>query len=354
MRPPLTLLALLVVVAGAPSFACPETPTAMAVAGMGHARMVGLFRHAGVASLGALGGVLMLTLDGSEDAAGGRGRAVGTGAHSDSPGCPLGHTQIAPRTCTLKARAALPRKTLKNGGVYECFYPPAAGAAPSIANRLMADATVAVWTTISEELGCERNAEGILSNSQGVGFTLASCKARCVAVAACKAIDFFVSTGRCSTFPRPCERPQQWTDAPSSYRLARGGDLGSLRSTYTEGAAAVPPGSVVRRDGHRLPLRQPRGSLGTNGVRKTDVFVMLMADAGTAGSKAKRNALRAYVRPATPASRTTRHVRTRRRQPHPHRRPRRADCCMSATAHRTSTGDVHTHACADTASGPSA
>jgi len=63
------------------------------------------------------------------------------------------------------------------------------------------------WTIIDENAACERNNEGIERTFGASGFTLETCKARCIETVGCAAIDFYRDSGWCNLFDTACAIP---------------------------------------------------------------------------------------------------------------------------------------------------
>jgi len=75
------------------------------------------------------------------------------------------------------------------------------------------------WETISFTSACEYNDEGIMRIHGMSGQSLDMCKAKCVEMQNCKAIDYFAETNYCNLFDTPCKSPSRSLAGSSSYRF---------------------------------------------------------------------------------------------------------------------------------------
>lgn len=74
------------------------------------------------------------------------------------------------------------------------------------------------FVAISVDAACEDNYESVERYFGDYGFTLESCKEKCLLDSRCNAIDFYTS-GWCNTYEEPCNNPLTTRDGSSSYRL---------------------------------------------------------------------------------------------------------------------------------------
>lgn len=77
------------------------------------------------------------------------------------------------------------------------------------------------WTVISATAACEENNEGVTYLSHQAGYTLESCKSKCVNTESCTAIDFYNATSYCLLYSTACVNALSIKDGSSSYRLTR-------------------------------------------------------------------------------------------------------------------------------------
>jgi len=91
------------------------------------------------------------------------------------------------------------------------------------------------WTVIDEGKACEVNQEGITRTFGARGFSLETCKARCLETAGCKAVDYYRRSGWCNLYDRACSTPANSGHGASSWR----------RTYVTHGACDL----GVRNDG---------------------------------------------------------------------------------------------------------
>lgn len=75
------------------------------------------------------------------------------------------------------------------------------------------------WTAINDTAACEINDQNIRVQNGRAVKTFAECKARCLNVDYCLAIDFYAENGWCNLYDQACDNPTMAKLGSSSYRL---------------------------------------------------------------------------------------------------------------------------------------
>lgn len=75
------------------------------------------------------------------------------------------------------------------------------------------------WAVNNETATCEGNEDGIPAMFHRPGFTLETCKAKCVDTDKCRAIDFYAGSTWCILYDEPCKNPKTVKDGSTSHKL---------------------------------------------------------------------------------------------------------------------------------------
>ena len=88
------------------------------------------------------------------------------------------------------------------------------------------------WQIISSTAACETNNEGITLTYGANGYTLTTCKTKCIETPVCAAIDFYTGSGWCNLFDTPCTSPMRTIHGATSYKLSQAYVAVLLHASY--------------------------------------------------------------------------------------------------------------------------
>merc|ERR1712110_125153 len=119
------------------------------------------------------------------------------------------------------------------------------------------------WVVISSTKACEVNDEGNTRTFGGRGFSLESCRNRCMTTTGCVAIDFYTVSGWCNLFNQACTNPLRQKAGSSSYKLVQSGsDSGGSSPTYHTGT----PGGECAQGKVITSLEECRTAIASLGI----------------------------------------------------------------------------------------